>query len=245
MRKNALANALRGTHSDYARYANVKLRTNGHFWLNRYYSCPLDQIHQWTALAYVERNPVRAGMVSQAEDYLWSSAPTRLSGSDASGFLDLGQWRQSYSPERWRDILAATEPHTGIVGRSEGRILNLVDHRALPAQAALLEIARRSPEEALSTVQKFSMPLHHDVRAENIDLKRLGAVLATSYSRELRDFASLLLVENLGPRTLQDACSHCRSGSRRAHPLQRSGAVLVCPRRQGPSPVSGPAEDLR
>jgi len=31
----------------------------------------------------------------------------------------------------------------------------------------------------------------------------LGAVLATSYSRKLRDFASLLLIENLGPRTLQ------------------------------------------
>ncbi len=47
------------------------------------------------------------------------------------------------------------------------------------------------------------MPLHHDVRAENVDLKRLGAVLAVSYERQLRDFASLLLVENLGPRTLQ------------------------------------------
>jgi hypothetical protein len=30
----------------------------------------------------------------------------RLSGSDTSGFLDLAQWRQRYSPERWRDILA-------------------------------------------------------------------------------------------------------------------------------------------
>lgn len=96
-----------------------------------------------------------------------------------------------------------SEPHTGIVGASEGQILNLVDRRALPAQEALLEIARTAPEETLSTVQKLSMPLHHDVRAGNVDLKRLGAVLATSYSRELRDFASLLLVENLGPRTLQ------------------------------------------
>ena len=34
-------------------------------------------------------------------------------------------------------------------------------------------------------------------------MKRLGAVLAVAYERELRDFASLLLVENLGPRTLQ------------------------------------------
>jgi len=96
-----------------------------------------------------------------------------------------------------------SEPHTGIVGASEGQILNLVDRRAGPAQEALLTIARASPEETLSTVQRLVMPAHHDVRAENIDLKRLGAVLVASYSRELRDFASLLLVENLGPRMLQ------------------------------------------
>jgi putative transposase len=86
-KENALANALRRAHSDYGRYANVKLRTSGHCWQNRYYSRPLDRIHQWTALAYVERNPMRAGMVSRAEDYVWSSAPMRLSGSNASEFL--------------------------------------------------------------------------------------------------------------------------------------------------------------
>jgi hypothetical protein len=41
------------------------------------------------------------------------------------------------------------------------------------------------------------------VRAEDLDLKRLGAVLAVAYEREFHDFASLLLLENLGPRTLQ------------------------------------------
>jgi hypothetical protein len=41
------------------------------------------------------------------------------------------------------------------------------------------------------------------VRAHDVDLKRLGAVLAVAYERDLRDFASLLLLENLGPRTLQ------------------------------------------
>jgi hypothetical protein len=34
-------------------------------------------------------------------------------------------------------------------------------------------------------------------------LKRLGAVLAVAYERDLHDFAELLLLENLGPRTLQ------------------------------------------
>jgi uncharacterized protein len=50
---------------------------------------------------------------------------------------------------------------------------------------------------------KMRLPSHHDVRAKDVDLKRLGAVLAVSHDRKLHDFASLLLVENLGPRTLQ------------------------------------------
>jgi hypothetical protein len=47
------------------------------------------------------------------------------------------------------------------------------------------------------------MPSRHDVRPVDVDEKRLGAVLAVAYERDLRDFASLLLVEQLGPRTLQ------------------------------------------
>jgi uncharacterized protein len=47
------------------------------------------------------------------------------------------------------------------------------------------------------------MPTRHEVRAKDIDLKRLGAVLAVAHQQDLRDFASLLLVEGLGPRTLQ------------------------------------------
>jgi hypothetical protein len=95
------------------------------------------------------------------------------------------------------------EPHTGIVGENEGEILNLVDRRADKAQAAILEIASQPPETTISELAKLSMPSHHDVRAANLELRRLGAVLAISYERQLRDFASLLLLEKLGPRTLQ------------------------------------------
>jgi hypothetical protein len=95
------------------------------------------------------------------------------------------------------------EPHTGIVGEGTGVIQNLVDEQAKPAQDALLAIAADRPQRTLSEVMKMKLPAHHDVRAKDVDLKRLGAVLAVSYERQLRDFASLLLVENLGPRTLQ------------------------------------------
>jgi hypothetical protein len=96
-----------------------------------------------------------------------------------------------------------SEPHTGIVGENRGTIMNLVDRDAASAQSALLAIAHEKPEVTLREAQHLVMPRHHDVRAENVDLKRLGGVLATAYERDLRDFASLLLVENLGPRTLQ------------------------------------------
>jgi hypothetical protein len=94
-------------------------------------------------------------------------------------------------------------PHSGIAGEHQGVIMNLVDPDAHPAQNALLALACQSPDSTLAEARQLVVPPHHDVRAENFDLKRLGAVLATAYERDLRDFASLLLVENLGPRTLQ------------------------------------------
>jgi hypothetical protein len=96
-----------------------------------------------------------------------------------------------------------SEPHSGIVGEHQGTIMNLVDAQAKAAQDAMLEIAREKPESALREVRKLELPAHHDLRAENVDLKRLGTVLAVAYEKDLRDFAELLLLEKLGPRTLQ------------------------------------------
>ncbi len=89
------------------------------------------------------------------------------------------------------------------MGESEGVILNLVDRRAKPAQDALLTIAREDPERLSGMFASCTCPAITRCARGNVDLKRLGAVLAVSYQRQLRDFASLLLVENLGPRTLQ------------------------------------------
>lgn len=95
------------------------------------------------------------------------------------------------------------EPHTGIVGENQGTIMNLVDTKAKPAQSALLEIAHERPEKTLQAARHLKLPAHHDVREKDLDLKRLGAVLAVAYEKDLHDFAELLLLENLGPRTLQ------------------------------------------
>jgi hypothetical protein len=113
-----------------------------------------------------------------------------------------------------------SEPHTAIVGEHTGTIMNLVDRQARPAQDALLAITREDPARTLADLRAASspgasaprhltmprhlrMPRHHDVRATDVNEKRLGAVLALAHERDLRDFASFLLLEQLGPRTLQ------------------------------------------
>ena len=100
-----------------------------------------------------------------------------------------------------RDFVS--QPHSGIVGEPQGVILNLVDEKAVTTRQTLLAIAGELPETTLQEVQRLQLPRHHDVRREDVDLKRLGSVLAVAYERDLKSFADLLLVENLGPRTLQ------------------------------------------
>jgi hypothetical protein len=117
--------------------------------------------------------------------------------NDASGLARRYHWHS----QAVRDF--TSQPHTAIVGEHQGEILNLVDTASRPAQDALLAIAREHPDATLAEARRLVLPRHHDVRAADIDLQRLGAVLAVAYEREFRDFASLLLLENLGPRTLQ------------------------------------------
>jgi hypothetical protein len=81
--------------------------------------------------------------------------------------------------------------------------MNLVDAQAGPAQDALLTITRDRPELTLDQIRHLRMPGHHDVRTEDVDLNRLGAVLAVAYERDLHSFADFVLTEKLGPRTLQ------------------------------------------
>lgn len=71
-------------------------------------------------------------------------------------------------------------------------------------QSLFPELEPLPKKVSLSTQgRNLVMPSHHDVREEDVDLKRLGAVLATAYEAQPQDFESLMLTKGLGPRTLQ------------------------------------------
>lgn len=95
------------------------------------------------------------------------------------------------------------DPHTFIYGQNAGYILNMTDKDALPARKGIMDIAAHRPDQMLNEINKLVMPVHHDVRAKDLDLKRLGSVLWLAHEKKPADFEELLLLQGLGPRTLQ------------------------------------------
>ena len=73
-KQESLSDAIQCVDSTYAMLFNALYETSGHLWEGRFFSCVLDEMHLWNAIRYVERNPLRGGLISRAEDYRWSSA---------------------------------------------------------------------------------------------------------------------------------------------------------------------------
>ena len=94
------------------------------------------------------------------------------------------------------------EPHTSVCGRNQGLILNLTDKLAAPTKEGIMELTKDSPDKLMREVS-FILPNHHEVKAEDVNLKRLGAALILAHETNVSDMESLLLLEGVGPRTLQ------------------------------------------
>jgi putative transposase len=112
-KSDSLAQVLKQTHGRYATYWNATHGSSGHVWQGRFYSCPMDQNHLWIALRYVERNPVRAGLVRQTCEWRWSSAAVHC-GEAADEFLDCELWNKRWSATSWKEYLSTEEPSADI-----------------------------------------------------------------------------------------------------------------------------------
>ncbi|HET9957386.1 MAG TPA: DUF763 domain-containing protein [Polyangiaceae bacterium] len=113
------------------------------------------------------------------------------------------------------------DPHTAIEGQSRGMIVNLADARAESNRAAQLELSARGPDPVLAVLRKerasqervaepaqqvlphLVLPSHHEVREDDVLMRRLRGTLAAAADAGAKDFADLLLVPGLGARTLE------------------------------------------
>ncbi|MDR1865342.1 MAG: DUF763 domain-containing protein [Bacteroidales bacterium] len=94
------------------------------------------------------------------------------------------------------------EPHASVCGVNRGMILNLTAKEALPAKEGIMQLTAMSPGKLLREVSLI-LPRRHEVTAADVDMKRLGATLVLAHERGVANIEELLLLEGLGPRTLQ------------------------------------------
>lgn len=113
------------------------------------------------------------------------------------------------------------DPHAAIEGENCGAIVNLADRRAAANREAALQLVHTGPDRTVDVLREaqagatpdlfalpaaraphLHMPAHHEVRACDVDLRRLHATLAAAAERGPRDFCDLLLVPGVGARTV-------------------------------------------
>ncbi|MDD5730675.1 MAG: transposase [Candidatus Omnitrophica bacterium] len=103
--KSSLSKGIGLTHRYYTRMINFREGWRGYLWQGRFISSPLDQKYLYAAVRYVERNPVRAGLVKKAEDYVYSSARSHIYNtqdkvlSDNFMFQEIKDWASYLSEE--------------------------------------------------------------------------------------------------------------------------------------------------
>lgn len=96
--KEGLKLAIGEAHRRYTRRINFREGWRGHLWQGRFSSFILDERYLMACARYIERNPVRSGLVKKPEDWPWSSAGSHIKGVD--------------------DILVTTEPLLNLVRKS-------------------------------------------------------------------------------------------------------------------------------
>jgi hypothetical protein len=113
-------------------------------------------------------------------------------------------------------------PHAAIEGQGGGTIVNLADRRADASRAAQLSLLeelgpdriareaaalRRSEAPPAPSAEpmlpNLVLPDHHDVRADDVIIRRLHGTLAAAAEAGPRDFPELLLVPGVGARTVR------------------------------------------
>jgi putative transposase len=141
-----LGKPIRWLMTEIAKGINRLHDRTGHFWGRRYHACFVeDDQYALAALRYLDRNPVRAGLVENAEDYLWSSCATYACGRSNEmitlhpTYLGLAR----YSTVRRRRYLEILRPGPDLV--ADGRDPLWSRRRAVGSSAFLSRFSPRRP----------------------------------------------------------------------------------------------------
>jgi hypothetical protein len=87
---SSLSEFIREIKVGFTRYYNKRYHRRGYFWGDRFKSVIVEKGETLiNCLAYIDLNPIRAGMVERPEDYRWNSLGYHIQTSNRDDFLSL------------------------------------------------------------------------------------------------------------------------------------------------------------
>jgi putative transposase len=100
---DGLRAVMSSVHTAYSQRINLREGQVGHLFQGRFASYAMDEAHLLAAIRYVENNPVKAGLVAEADQWRWSSARAHIDGG-SDGLTAVTDLARLY-PD-WRSMLA-------------------------------------------------------------------------------------------------------------------------------------------
>jgi putative transposase len=118
----SLARGIGLTNQVYTQYLNRKLHHSGRLWQNRFFSCIVEQEqYLWEVARYIERNPLKAGLVERPEDYPWSSARAHIVGGKDPVLSAASTWLSPRKRKAYAEFVGLTDEKANAMIRKATR----------------------------------------------------------------------------------------------------------------------------
>ena len=101
----SLAKTMQKISLSYTQHINKKYNRTGRLWECRFFSALIDkELYLWSVCRYIEQNPLRAGIATEATKYKWSSAKINA-GLIKSDFVE-PVWKEYLNKNEYQRVLA-------------------------------------------------------------------------------------------------------------------------------------------
>ncbi len=109
--------------------------------------------------------------------------------------------RYHWFSEKIKDM--TEEPHTGIEGKREKRVLNLTAKASKKNKEGILELIKEKPEIVERNIKKIIMPEHHFIKLSDMNIKNIKKISEKAYEKQIKNFEELLEIKGTGPKALR------------------------------------------
>lgn len=125
----SLSEFMRSFKQSFGRYFNKKHNRKGYFWGDRYKSLIVEEGHTLiNLLAYIDLNPVRAGITKKPEAYRWSGLGYLIQTANRDGLIKMDFGLSEWNSIKPRDIIRLYRQfvyETGAIDTCNGQTMDL------------------------------------------------------------------------------------------------------------------------